>query len=152
MSPEQEPKWLQVARGFLGTRERLKNGDPNPLIERFFQETGFKGGDADDAWCSAFANFCMASAGLVGTRKANARSWLDWGERLEKPSHGAIVVFSSPPLPASGHVSFYVGEEKNWIHVFGGNQRNSVCEAPYARSRLLQYRWPRPADTSIELG
>lgn len=140
--PPSEPAWLTVARSYLGTREALPNGHYNPLIAEFFQSTVFKGGDADDAWCSAFANHCMHKAGIRGSGKANARSWLDWGVKLEQPTLGCVVVFSRPPKPSEGHVSFYVGEDKNYIHVLGGNQNNSVCVRPYPRARVLQYRAP----------
>lgn len=136
-----EPEWLTIARSYLGTRERLPNGKPNPLIAEFFQSTRFKGGDAEDAWCSAFANHCLAKASGQGSQKANARSWLDWGQE-SAPRAGAIVVFSRPPKPSEGHVSFYVGEEGNWILCLGGNQANSVCVRPYPRARLLRIRWP----------
>ena len=136
------PPWFEVARLQEGVRE-LVRGQPNPQIAEYFQATGFKGGDAGDAWCSAFANWCMREVGQRGTGKANARSWLNWGEILEKPIPGCVVVFSRPPSPASGHVAFFVREDgPSWIRVLGGNQRNMVCEAPYARARLLGYRWP----------
>lgn len=141
--PTPDPAWMTIARTYLGTREMLQNGQPNPLIAEFFQATGFKGGDAGDAWCSAFANHCMQKAGLKGSGKANARSWLAWGGRqLTLPTTGCVVVFARPPEPASGHVAFFVSEEKNWINVLGGNQANAVCVRPYARARLLGYRAP----------
>jgi uncharacterized protein (TIGR02594 family) len=137
-----EPSWLTVARTYLGTRERLPNGKVNPLIAEFFQSTKFKGGDADDAWCSAFANHCMRKAGVRGSGRANARSWLDWGVALEQPTLGCVVVFSRPPKPSEGHVSFFVGADKNYITVLGGNQNNAVCVRPYPRARVLQFRMP----------
>lgn len=137
-----EPAWLAMARTYLDTRERLPSGKPNPLIAEFFQSTKYKGGDAGDAWCSAFANHCMAKVGVAGSGKANARSWLNWGSAAKLPSLGCIVVFARPPEPAAGHVAFFVGEEKTWIHVLGGNQNNSVCIRPYPRARLLGYRVP----------
>lgn len=132
---------MAIARALDGTRE-LINGKHNPLIAEFFQATKFKGGDAGDAWCSAFANYCMQRVGVEGSGKANARSWLHWGRALKLPQPGCVVVFARPPDPASGHVAFFVREEKAWIHVLGGNQNNSVCVRPYARARLLGYRLP----------
>lgn len=142
-----EPRWMSIARDYMaqGVRERLPNGKPNPLIAEFFQSTKFKTGDANDAWCSAFVNHCMLQAGVPGSGKANARSWLDWGVAIDVPTPGCVVVFSRPPQPASGHVAFYVREEQNWINVLGGNQANAVCIRPYARARLLGYRMPTEA-------
>jgi hypothetical protein len=110
-----DPPWLAIARGELGTRE-LVNGKANPKIAEYFQATGFKGGDAQDAWCSAFVNACMK----------------------------CVCVFSRPPNPGNGHVAFFISREKNWIHVLSGNQNNMVCVKPYAADRLFDsgMRWP----------
>ena len=144
LPPPPEPPWMRIARSYLGVRERLPNGQPNPLIAQFFQATGFKGGTAANAWCSAFANHCMLKAGLRGSGRANALSWLEWGIPLAMPVPGCIAVFDRPatPTPDDGHVFFFVSEEKNWINGVGGNQANMVCQRPYARARLKGYRMP----------
>ena len=97
-------------------------------------------------WCSAFANWCLKQAGYEGTRNAAARSWLDWGEPIEAPRRGCIVVFQRE---GGGHVGFYVGETETEILVLGGNQQNretllfEVSEKYYLKSNLLGYRIPR---------
>jgi uncharacterized protein (TIGR02594 family) len=138
-----DPPWLAIARGELGTRE-LVNGKANPKIAEYFQATGFKGGDAQDAWCSAFVNACMKRAGIRGTNSASAQSWLRWGIQLDEPRLGCVCVFSRPPNPGNGHVAFFISREKNWIHVLSGNQNNMVCVKPYAADRLFDsgMRWP----------
>jgi len=145
-----ETPWMLVARAELGTRERLPNGKPNPRIAEYFQSTGFKGGDADDAWCSAFANWVMARVwsdtdgdpALHGTGKANARSWLDWGRPIERWQYGCIAIYSRPPKPGSGHVHFVVSETPGYLRGLGGNQNNRVCIKQYPEARLLGLRMP----------
>lgn len=136
-----DPPWLAKARAELGTREVI-GGKANPKIVEYFQATGFKGGDAQDAWCSAFANWCMKQVGVRGSGSASAQSWLRWGVDLQEPRLGCICVFARPPSPANGHVSFFISRDKNWIHVLGGNQDNQVKVKPYFADRLLGFRWP----------
>jgi uncharacterized protein (TIGR02594 family) len=80
----------------------------------------------DTSWCSAFANWCIVKAGLVGPHHpAAARSWLKWqyGEKLAKPVVGAIAVYPRGKNPAYGHVAF-IWEVKgdNYLALLGGNQ------------------------------
>jgi uncharacterized protein (TIGR02594 family) len=132
---------MAIAQAEEGTRERVR-GIANPRIHEYFQATGFKAGDASTEWCSAFVNWVLREAGLARSGKAAARSWLSWGRGVDVPMYGAVTVFSRPPHNYHGHVAFYVREEKNYIHVLGGNQGNAVCVRPYPRSRLLGYRLP----------
>lgn len=137
------PEWYLHARAELGTHESQLDGKPNPRVHEYFQTTAFKAGDADDAWCSAFVNWCMQRSGIKGTGSAAARSWMRWGMALPKPRLGCIAVFwRGDPKAATGHVALYVGESVSTISVLGGNQHNQVCVAPYPRARLLGYRYP----------
>jgi uncharacterized protein (TIGR02594 family) len=113
--------------------------------------TGKKGDD--EAWCSAFANWCMRQAGIRGSMGGLARSWLTWGGVcLAEPVFGAVTVLARPPNPNHGHVSFYVGEQGGELLLLGGNQTmregtvkisSIVSVASYPRRRVLGYRWPR---------
>lgn len=137
-----DPPWLITARDEIGVRERNANGVPNPRIAEYFQATSYKGGTAADAWCSAFANWAMVRTGLKGTGKANARSWCDWGAVLIVPRVGCVAVYSrGEPRSGQGHVGFWVGTDGTYDSVLGGNEGNAVAIKPYARARLLGYRW-----------
>lgn len=101
------------------------------------------------AWCSSFVNWVVLQAAngrpeLRGTGSASARSWLRWGDAIEAPVPGCVVVFSRPPLPGSGHVALFdeLGDDGRSIRVLGGNQNNRVCVAPYPLRRVLGYRVP----------
>jgi len=97
-------------------------------------------------WCSAFVNWCVKQAGYDGTDHALARSWLDWGQAIETPRRGCIVVFQREKK--FGHVGFFIEETEIEIKVLGGNQQNKetllyeVSEKSYAKSDWLGYRMP----------
>jgi uncharacterized protein (TIGR02594 family) len=140
---EEYPNWIEIAAKELHIRE-LPNDPDNPRIVEYLKSTtlGIPDNDQDETpWCSAFVNWCMEQVNLKGTNSAQARSWLTWGKKLEQPKLGCIVVFSRPPNPSHGHVSFYVGETPKHIQVFGGNQDDEVNIKSYEKSRLLEYRW-----------
>ena len=92
----------------------------------------------------------MEQAGIRGTRLANARSWLDWGDDqtrytpLDNPAFGCVtVLWRGSPNSWQGHVGFCVGREGNRLLLFGGNQTGSaVTIQPYGVNRVLGYRWP----------
>lgn len=145
------PPWFEVAKREIGVHE-VAGAGINPRIAAYYTATDI-GRVNDDAvpWCSAFANWAMREGGYKGSGHANARSWLFWGQALKEPKLGCVVVFSRPPNEASGHVAFYVGESKapGNLMVLGGNQGDTVRVAPYARVRVLGYRWPLPKDMIV---
>jgi uncharacterized protein (TIGR02594 family) len=105
--------------------------------------TQLAGYDDKIAWCSSFVNWCMAQVGLKGTGSALARSWLDWGAKIDIPEYGCVAVLTRrEPTAATGHVAFYLGEDTSHVYLYGGNQRGEVRELAYARERVLGYRWP----------
>lgn len=133
--------WLSIARGEIGQKE-IEGAKHNPRIVEYHKATSLKATDDETPWCSAFANWCMQQAGIKGTGQANARSWLEWGRKLEKPVSGCIVVLKRTSSPTSGHVGFYLETQGDRIRVLGGNQSNSVKESFYPVSDVLGYRLP----------
>lgn len=136
-----EPAWMAAARSKLGEHELAGDAD-NPFIVACLAAVGLPHQHDETAWCSAFANWAMRSVGMTATGRANARSWLQWGEPLPKPIIGAVCVFSRPPDPSHGHVGFYAGETEDSVLVLGGNEDNRVEIKPYPKARLIGYRWP----------
>ena len=100
----------------------------------------------ETSWCSAFANHVMKSCGYSGTNHLGARSWLTWGQAIDKenPPFGAIVIFSRGTNPRNGHVGFYVGKNGDDYKILGGNQspHSLVCVRHYSTKTLLKFRWP----------
>jgi hypothetical protein len=72
---------------------------------------------------------------------------LSWGQAIQTPRRGCIVVFQREKK--FGHVGFYLEETDTEIKVLGGNQQNlqtrmfEVSEKYYPRSELLGYRIPK---------
>ena len=138
------PRWYSIAASELGVHE-LAGVVNEPRIVEYHSATTLKATDDATPWCSAFANWCMLRAGHVGTQSAAARSWAKWGDPLQLPKLGAVVVFSADDRgPAAGHVSFFVRESgKNYL-VLGGNQLgDKVCVAEYPKARVIAVRWPK---------
>lgn len=133
--------WMRYALQEYGQREVAGKKQNNRRILMYHATVGNAQED-EVPWCSAFANWCMKRAGIHGSGRANARSWLSWGKLcLDPPIFGCVAVFSRA-RPWQGHVAFYVGAQHGKIVVLGGNQKDSVCVAEYPRGRLLGYRWP----------
>jgi uncharacterized protein (TIGR02594 family) len=140
----EQPRWMRVALGELGVRE-VPGGRHEARILEYHAATHLHATTDEVAWCSSFANFCMSLGQIEPTRSAAARSWLSWGDHIDEPRFGCVVVFdrSSPEQPGAGHVAFYVGETLDKLAVLGGNQGNEVKVALYPKLRVLGYRWPK---------
>lgn len=144
-----EPKWMDLAREFIGLKE-YRGIKHNPEILEWFRESGH-GWIKDDetAWCAAFANAMLERVDIKGTNSVAARSFLDWGKELKKPKPGAIaVLWRGSTNSWEGHVGFYVSETADAILILGGNQKDEVNIASYSKDRLLGYRWPATIATS----
>lgn len=137
------PPWYQIAVREMSTGiDEIPGHDAhNPRIVEYHQATSLKATDDETPWCSSFINWCMMKAGGTRTDSAMARSWLNWGKKLDEPRKGCVVIFSRPPNPASGHVALFEEIRGNRIHVLGGNQSNQVNISSYPAERLLSYRW-----------
>lgn len=149
MKPEQgqeSPPWMAIAEAEIGTRE-IPGSESNPRILEYFRSTTLGGKPNDEVpWCSAFANWVLEQDGIRGSRKANARSWLSWGERTE-PRVGAVaVLYRGDRDGPNGHVAFLTAVLPNRVVLLGGNQGNHVGRAEYGIGRVLDYRWPRELD------
>ena len=139
--------WYASARGEIGVSEVKGKRRHNNRIIEYHRSTklGKTLASRDETpWCSSFVNWCMEQNGMKGTDSALARSWLNWGEVLAKPTEGCVVVFARPKAGKNaGHVGFYVRETAERIRVLGGNQSNKVQESNYGKGTLLGYRWPK---------
>lgn len=138
-----EPKWLELARGQLGTK-RIPGKGSNRKVLDYFAEAGHPEIKDDDvAYCAAFAGAMLKRAGLPNSGSLAARSYLNYGTKLDEPREGCICVFSRGNNSWEGHVAFYLGETSSTIKILGGNQGGgAVTISSYAKSKLLGYRWP----------
>ncbi len=139
-----EPEWMQIARGEMGTKEYSGSAD-NPEVLKYLKSVDTLSISAqrndETAWCSAFVNWCMEQAGIKGTEKAAARSWLNWGNKLTTPEQGCVVVlWRESPDSWKGHVGFLVRETNDYVYLLGGNQDDKVNIKRYSRNRILGFR------------
>jgi uncharacterized protein (TIGR02594 family) len=142
--PANAPLWLKIA-----LQEKNKNvaesqgPDNNPRIIEYLRTIGLPEPISDKTpWCTAFVTWCIKQSGIKAPPNSGlARSWLNWGEALDKPRLGAIAVFSTFGL--GGHVGFYVAENPTQVYVLGGDQVHMVNISAYSKDRLLGYRWPQ---------
>ena len=170
------PRWLEIARDELamGVTE-IAGRQHNPRIMQYiytcpniFENPTYtwakrhpkeprrsdqevyvarEGEEAVD-WCSAFVNWCVKQAGLIGTNHALAGSWLKWGQKLAKPRLGAIVVLTWKGTRAD-HVAFVDKENGEW-KLLGGNQTPTsgkggaiaVSLRPFNPKTAMAYIWP----------
>ena len=140
-----EPIWFVTARQELG-RVEIPGEQDNQRIVEYHSATDLHAKDDETPWCSAFVNWCFKQNNIAGTNKANARSWLTWGDEIQEPRLGCVaVLWRESPNSAKGHVAFYVGPDParpSKITLLGGNQGDAVATTPYDRARVLSYRWP----------
>jgi len=134
----EKPLWLYLARKEIGQKE-IRNGE-NPRIIEYHASTSLKASEDEVPWCASFVCWCLEQAGVVSTKSAWARHYLNWGVKLDKPKYGCVVIFSRGVN--SGHVGFWIDEGATSVTVLGGNQADSVCISKYSKGNILGYRWP----------
>lgn len=143
-----EPAWLTVARKYEGLTE-VEGPTSNPAILRMAREIGAPAWYHDDSqpWCAVFLNAVLQQSGqpmAIGTRgdhfdRLRALTFNDYGRSLALPALGAIGVFSRPE---GAHVAMYLGEFRDLVSVYGGNQHNQVCATWITKDRVKSWRWP----------
>jgi uncharacterized protein (TIGR02594 family) len=136
----------EIAKGEIGVHE-VEGAEANPRIVEYASHTTLKATSDEIPWCSAFANYCVDTAGSKGSGSAAARSWLDWGIVLEKPILGCVVVFERKDAnnPNAAHVAIcdHPDISNGIIRVIGGNQSDGVTVARSPVDKVLGYRSPR---------
>ena len=94
-----------------------------------------------DLWCADFVNFVLRRTGYPTTNSRAAKSFLDYGKRIDSPRVGAIVVLTR--ARNGGHVGIVRGTDgAGNIIVISGNHGNKVWESPYPKDRVLGYVIP----------
>lgn len=133
------PMEVACREWLAGVAEVPGPGD-NQRIGEYLKSVGL-GPDDETAWCSAFVNWCHEQAGLTGTDKGNARSWLKWGHNVTEPRVGDIVVLWRGARDSwQGHVGFVAGISGAVVLILGGNQGDAVTITAYSRERVLGFR------------
>ena len=146
------PAWMQIAEAEVGVHEHALPGQHNQRIVEYHQTTTLKATADETPWCSSFVNWVITKAGYRGTNNALAKSWLDWGSKLETPRVGAIAVIkkkgaSSDVATGSStgfHVGFFVSTTAVHLRLLGGNQSDQVKYSSFSLTayEVRGYRWP----------
>ena len=135
-------KYLTIAEKEIGIAE-FPGAKANPRIIEYDTHTSLKATSDEVAWCSAFANFVVDTAGDKGTNSAAARSWLNWGVPIPNPEKGCIVVLDrhDNANPQAAHVCFWVGDlANNMFKAIGGNQGDQVKYSNFSYDKVLGFR------------
>ena len=94
-----------------------------------------------DLWCADFVNFILRRTGHPATNSRAAKSFLEYGKRIDSPRVGAIVVLTRGKN--GGHVGIVRGTDgAGNIIVISGNHGNKVWESMYPKNRVLGYVVP----------
>jgi uncharacterized protein (TIGR02594 family) len=134
---------IQEARKFYG-EEEIEGAKHNTAILLFFKESGNANITSDEvSWCSVFISYCAKKAGLSYTKKATAKSWLDYGQKIRNPEPGDLVVFwREDPDSWKGHVAIFlsIDPENKEVICLGGNQDGKVCIRQYSEEYVVGFR------------
>ena len=100
-------------------------------------------------WCAAFINAVLKESEIEGSESVSdypltARSFLHWGEEVEEPNIGDIIVFPRGNVAWQGHVGFYFGsviiDDIEYYKILGGNQDNKVSIELFPATRAIGIR------------
>lgn len=142
------PNTIKECIKLHGTQEVVGKGSNATIIswrDELNQNGAVVSGFSDDdvAWCGLFSAIVtyrrMKNIREVVKEPLWARNWLKYGVRPQQPGLGDVLVFERG---SGGHVGFYVAEDNDCYHVFGGNQSNRVSITRIKKNRLLGARRP----------
>ncbi len=146
------PAWLALARADTGVHEYPGAARDHPTIIGYFQNVGTPWFEHDEVpWCAAAMGSWFKDCGIAipaANEVARARAWADWGERLDKPKPGAVMVLRRGSDPSKGHVTLFERDLGGGRFMgLGGNQGNAVDSDPFKHADVIAIRWPkRPAN------
>jgi uncharacterized protein (TIGR02594 family) len=157
------PPWLAVMRGITGLTEVSGSGS-NPAIlhmaDAIARDWPAQANYAaqytsdDIAWCGLCVAYCVSTAGFEPQygdtdteRWMWAQSWDLWGEELNEPKQGCIVVQTRD---GGGHVTLFEHWDGGSLVCRGGNQSDMVKLSTYDPDVVIGYRWPRKTFVTVD--
>lgn len=152
MAKQTELPWVAEARSWIGTAE-IAGIKHNPKIVGIWPAIGitwFK--DDETPWCAGALTLWLtrgrAWAAHNGgpqalpppSKPAAALSYLNYGNKLDRPAYGCIAV---KKRKGGGHVTIPVGVYADGrLACLGANQDDQVKISPYKISDFETFRWP----------
>lgn len=135
------PEALELAFEYLGLQE-IPGPEHEAEIVQFFADVGHSWVKNDEtAWCAAVHGSILKRTGYPYLKTLRARDYEDFGEEVEVPELGDIVVmWRISPTSGYGHIGFYLGFNGNYNFVLGGNQSNKYKVSMYSKNEVLSYR------------
>ena len=133
------PKVIAEAVRYLGINE-IKGKANNQTIMSWAKDVGVEKTYTSDevAWCGLFVAKVVLKAGFDPVQNPLwALNWSKFGTSQKIAMLGDVLVFKRD---GGGHVGFYVAEDKNYFHVLGGNQSDSVNIIRILKSRCVAIR------------
>jgi uncharacterized protein (TIGR02594 family) len=109
-------------------------------------------------WCGLTVAYCMTKSGIrpvFGQKDTDkflyALAWLEWGDTIQTPSPGDVVVFDFGG--GDHHVTLFAGDAGNgYWSCLGGNQSHEVRATNYPRSCVLGIRRPSATAGAVVAG
>ena len=93
-------------------------------------------------WCADFMNFVLRKAGGKGTHSRAARSFLDYGKKLDGPRVGAIAILFRKGAN-NGHVGVVRGTDGQGNPILvSGNHGPTVMQSVYKKEKVMAYVMP----------
>ncbi len=138
-----EPRYITEAKALLGEKE-IKGRLANEKIVELFKDSGHNTVISDEVpWCSAFVGACLARANKPHTGSLVARSYLNYGKKLDEPEINCIGIMKRGNSSWEGHVGFVVAFDKTSVTLLGGNQKNSVSIQKFPRKSFIGFVVPK---------
>jgi uncharacterized protein (TIGR02594 family) len=137
------PRMVTEALKEYGTIETPGSRN-NAKILAWAKEVGLKAIYTADSipWCGLFMRVIAQRAGKPWGKENSlwALNWAHFGTAIGQPCLGDVLVFTRT---SGGHVGLYIAEDKNYYHVLGGNQSDSVSITRVDKKRLYAARRPK---------
>ncbi len=145
-----ETSWLTRGRRFIGIAETPGVKNSPELMAVLDWADGRQDGKTiganndDEAYCAKGVCAVLELEKIVSPRNPAARSFQKWGQELDGPALGAIVVFWRKSINGPyGHVGFVAGRDSSGnVMCLGFNQSDSINIRAFPMARVLSFRWP----------
>ena len=136
---------------YYGTKE-VKGKKSNPFILKIIKWIiPNADDDSTTAWCAIWAawvlykNAVLSNSDILKYRGklASSRFLASLLEKTENPEIGDVVLlWRIEPNSDKGHIGFLyksTNTSPDYIYIYGGNQRDSVCDAAFLKTRIVSF-------------